>query len=134
MSFSIGSSSAGMGPRSVLEHFGSNQREGEMFNREVVTRMLQYLKPYRWRMVLALFLTIVESGLTLLSPYLLKEATDNHILTGDFPGLVRIAIYLGLSFIGLHGTGIVPDDCGIRFDVIISLPSERSNRQPYPDG
>jgi ABC-type multidrug transport system fused ATPase/permease subunit len=102
MSFSIGSSSAGMGPRSVLEHFGSNQREGEMFNREVVTRMLQYLKPYRWRMVLALFLTIVESGLTLLSPYLLKEATDNHILTGDFPGLVRIAIYLGLSFIGLY--------------------------------
>jgi ABC-type multidrug transport system fused ATPase/permease subunit len=102
MSFSIGSSSAGMGPRSVLEHFGGTQREGEMFNREVVTRMLQYLKPYRWRMVLALFLTIVESGLTLLSPYLLKEATDNHILTGDFPGLVRIAIYLGLSFIGLY--------------------------------
>jgi ABC-type multidrug transport system fused ATPase/permease subunit len=102
MSFSIGSSSAGMGPRSVLEHFGGTQREGEMFNREVVTRMLQYLKPYRWRMALALFLTIVESGLTLLSPYLLKEATDNHILTGDFPGLVRIAIYLGLTFIGLY--------------------------------
>ena len=102
MSFSIGSSSAGMGPRTVLERFGSNQREGEMFNREVVTRMLRYLKPYRWRMALALFLTIVESGLTLLSPYLLKEATDNYILTGDFPGLVRIAIYLGLTFIGLY--------------------------------
>ena len=102
MSFSIGSSSAGMGPRTVLERFGSNQREGEMFNREVVTRMLQYLKPYRWRMLLALFLTIVESGLTLLSPYLLKEATDNYILIGDFPGLVRIAIYLGLTFIGLY--------------------------------
>ena len=102
MSFSIGSSSAGMGPRSVLEHFGSNQREGEMFNREVVTRMLQYLKPYRWRMVLALFLTVVESGLTLLSPYLLKEATDNYILKGDFPGLVRITIFLGLTFISLY--------------------------------
>ncbi len=102
MSFSIGSSSAGMGPRSVLEHFGGTQREGEMFNRDVVNRMLQYLKPYRWRMALALFLTIVESGLTLLSPYLLKEATDNHILKGDFPGLVRIAIYLGLTFISLY--------------------------------
>ncbi len=102
MSFSIGSSSAGMGPRSVLEHFGGTQREGEMFNRDVVTRMLQYLKPYRWRMVFALFLTIVESGLTLLSPYLLKEATDKYILTGDFPGLVRIAIYLGLTFISLY--------------------------------
>ncbi|MBE0684868.1 MAG: ABC transporter ATP-binding protein [Anaerolineaceae bacterium] len=102
MSFSIGSSSVGMGPRSVLEHFGGTQREGEMFNRDVVSRMLQYLKPYRWRMVFALILTIVESGLTLLSPYLLKEATDNHILKGDFPGLVRIAIYLGLTFISLY--------------------------------
>jgi len=102
MSFSIGSSSAGMGPRSVLEHFGGTQREGEMFNRDVVSRMLQYLKPYRWRMVFALILTIVESGLTLLSPYLLKEATDSHILKGDFPGLVRIAIYLGLTFISLY--------------------------------
>jgi len=102
MSFSIGSSSPGMGPRTVLQNFGSNQREGEMFNRDVVRRMLQYLKPYRWRMGLALFLTILESGLTLLSPYLLKEATDNHILKGDFPGLVRIAIYLALTFISLY--------------------------------
>ncbi len=102
MSFSIGSSSPGMGPRSALEHFGSNQREGEMFNRQVVSRMLQYLKPYRWRMTAALFLTLIESGLTLLSPYLLKEATDNHILVGDFPGLVRIAIYLAITFISLY--------------------------------
>ncbi len=102
MSFSIGSSSTGMGPRTVLEQFGSNQREGEMFNREVVRRMLQYLRPYRWRMVLALLLTVVESGLTLLSPYLLKEATDNYILKGDFPGLLRIAIFLGFTFVSLY--------------------------------
>ncbi|MDX9850019.1 MAG: ABC transporter ATP-binding protein [Anaerolineaceae bacterium] len=102
MSFSIGSSSPGMGPRTVLENFGGNQREGEMFNRDVVKRMLLYLKPYRWRMGLALFLTILESGLTLLSPYLLKEATDSYILKGNFPGLVRIAIYLALTFISLY--------------------------------
>ena len=73
-----------------------------MFNRDVVKRMLLYLKPYRWRMGLALFLTILESGLTLLSPYLLKEATDSYILKGNFPGLVRIAIYLALTFISLY--------------------------------
>ncbi len=102
MSFSIGSSSPGMGPRTVLENFGGTQGQGEMFNRDVVARMLQYLRPYRWRMGLALFLTILESGLTLLSPYLLKVATDNYILKGNFPGLVRIAIYLALTFIALY--------------------------------
>jgi ABC-type multidrug transport system fused ATPase/permease subunit len=102
MSFSIGSSSAGMGPRSILEHLGGNQREGEMFNREVVMRMLQYLKPHRLKMTFALILTLIESGLTLLTPYLLKEAVDSHILPGDFPGLVRISIIIAVTFVALY--------------------------------
>ena len=102
MSFSIGTSSPGMGPRSALEHFGSNQREGEMFNREVVVRMLQYLKPHRWKMVLALLLTLIESGLTLLTPYLMKVAIDQYIVPGDFPGLIRIVIYISVTFVGLY--------------------------------
>lgn len=102
MSFSIGSSSAGMGPRSILEHLGGNQREGEMFNREVVMRMLQYLKPHRLKMTFALILTLIESGLTLLTPYLLKEAVDSYILPGDFPGLVRISIIIAVTFVALY--------------------------------
>ncbi len=102
MSFSIGTSSPGMGPRSALENFGSNQREGEMFNRDVVSRMLQYLKPHRWKMVVALFLTLVESGLTLLTPYLMKEAIDQYIVPGDFNGLFRIVIIITITFIGLY--------------------------------
>ena len=102
MSFSIGSSSSGMGPRSVLEHFGGNQREGEMFNREVVRRMLQYLRPHRLKMSFALFLTLIESGLTLMTPFLLKEAIDRYILPGDFPGLVRISIIIAVTFVALY--------------------------------
>ncbi len=102
MSFSIGTSSPGMGPRSALEHFGGNQREGEMFNREVVQRMLQYLKPHRWKMIAALFLTLLESGLTLLTPYLMKVAIDQFIVPGDFPGLVRIVIIIIVVFFGLY--------------------------------
>ncbi len=101
MSFSIGTSSPGMGPRSALENFGGNQREGEMFNREVVKRMLQYLKPHRWKMIAALFLTLMESGLTLLTPYLMKVAIDQYIIPADFPGLVRIVIIIVAVFVGL---------------------------------
>jgi len=101
MSFSIGTSSPGMGPRSALENFGGNQREGEMFNREVVKRMLQYLKPHRWKMIAALFLTLMESGLTLLTPYLMKVSIDQYIIPADFPGLVRIVIIIVVVFVGL---------------------------------
>jgi len=101
MSFSIGSASSGMGPRSAMEQFGSNQREGALFNRQVVRRMLAYLYPHRWKMLAAFLLTIGESGLALLSPYLLKVAIDQYIVPGDMNGLLRIAIWIGLSFIGV---------------------------------
>jgi ATP-binding cassette subfamily B multidrug efflux pump len=102
MSFSIGSASSGMGPRSALENFGSNnQQGGEVFNRHVVGRMLSYLRPYRWKMLVALLLTLCESGLTLLSPYLIKVAIDQYITPKDQRGLISIAIWIGLSFIGL---------------------------------
>ncbi|HSF79841.1 MAG TPA: ABC transporter ATP-binding protein [Anaerolineales bacterium] len=104
MSFSIGSSSAGMGPRHALDQFGSHdesQRGGDVFNRRVLLRMLAYLKPYRWMMAAAFALTLAESSLTLLTPYLFKIAIDQHIATGDLPGLTRVALWIGAAFAGL---------------------------------
>lgn len=101
MSFSIGSTSSGMGPRSAMEQFGGNQREGDLFNKQVVIRMLAYLRPHRWKMFAAFLLTICESGLVLLSPYLLKIAIDQYIVPGNTNGLLRIVIWIGLSFIGV---------------------------------
>lgn len=103
MSFSIGPSSAGLGPRSLLEDFGSpGQREGEVFNRRVVGRMLAYLRPFQWKMLAALLLTLLQSGLTLLSPYLVKVAIDQYITPGDRAGLVKIALMIAASFIALY--------------------------------
>ena len=102
MSFSIGSTSQGMGGRSTLEHFGSGgQRGGEVFNPRVVRRMFAYLRPHGWKMLVAFFLTLFESGLTLLSPYLIKVAIDQYITPGNQPGLVNIALLIAASFVGL---------------------------------
>ncbi len=103
MSFSIGPSSTGLGPRSLLEDFGSpGQREGDVFNRKVVGRMLAYLRPFQWKMLAALLLTLLQSGLTLLSPYLIKVAIDQYITPGDRVGLVKIAMMIAASFITLY--------------------------------
>ncbi len=100
MTFSIGSSSVGMGPRSALEDFGSEGKGGEVYNPKVVNRMLAYLKPYRGKMIIALILTLLESALTLMSPYLIKVAIDQYILPKDIDGLARISLILVGVFIG----------------------------------
>ena len=102
MSFSIGSGSPGMGPRSTLENFGKiDQNGGEVFNPKVFRRLISYLHPYQWKMQLALLLTIIESGLTLLSPYLIKVAIDQYITPGNLQGLKTISLLIAVSFVSL---------------------------------
>ena len=99
MSFSVGPS-FGLGPRSLLEDFGSiDSKGGNIYNPRVVKRMLAYLKPHKWRMLGAFLLTLVQSGLTLLTPYLIKVAIDQNITQGDMAGLVKIAVLLAISFV-----------------------------------
>ncbi len=102
MSFSIGSSTFGMGPRSTLEDFGSiDQQGGEIYNRKVVSRMLSYLRPHQWKMLAAFILTLAESGLTLLTPYLVKIAIDQYITPGRRDGLLMIALQIAAAYVVL---------------------------------
>lgn len=93
-----------MGPRHALEDFGSKEQVGVAFNRRVVARMLVYLRPFWRQMLTAFVLMVLESGLTLLTPFLLKEAIDRYIAQGDLPGLTRIALAIAGSFVGLYLT------------------------------
>ncbi len=100
MSFSIGSTSPRMGPRGAMEQFGEKEG-GHALNGRVILRLLAYLRPYRRRMALAFALMLVESGLTLLIPYLLKVAIDQHIAQSDAAGLSRIAGLTAVAFSGI---------------------------------
>ena len=103
MSFSIGSVSPGMGPRVALDRFGNTEGvAGEVYNPRVVRRMLTYLFPYWWQMAAAFLLMLVESGTTLLIPYLLKVAIDENITGGNLPGLHRTALTIAAGFVVLY--------------------------------
>lgn len=53
-------------------------------------RLVAYLKPYRWRVIVAVLITILVSALGPLRPYLIKIAVDDKIQHGDYNGLVSI--------------------------------------------
>ena len=102
MSFSIGNVSSGMGPRDALGRFGSGEQVEEgRFNPKVIRRLLSYLRPHTWKMIAASFLTLAESGLTLLTPYLTKVAIDQYIVPKNATGLWGIAGVIAASFVAL---------------------------------
>lgn len=59
-------------------------------------RLLGFLKPYRYLVLLSLILLILSTVLTLVTPVLTKTAIDNYILATNADGLLRLALIIVL--------------------------------------
>jgi ATP-binding cassette subfamily B protein len=60
----------------------SNQEEevlGKAYDGRLMRRLLTYLRPYKWRVVVALAAIILKSGLDVLGPFLTKIAIDKYL-------------------------------------------------------
>jgi ATP-binding cassette, subfamily B, multidrug efflux pump len=65
---------------------------GKAYDARLMRRLLQYLRPYKPQVALALAAIIAASILQLAQPYLMKLAIDRYIANGDLRGVDRIAI------------------------------------------
>jgi len=102
MSLSIGGSTSISGPRSIIDNLGGGNEAD--FNPQVARRLFTLLLPFRTTMALAFLCMVGATGLSLLAPYLVKVAIDNHIARGDTAGLTGIALLTGLAFLGIYLT------------------------------
>jgi ATP-binding cassette subfamily B multidrug efflux pump len=91
------------GPASTLRQAGSAAPAGRLFHWPVVRRMLVYLRPYRVRIALAALLMLAGTGLSLLTPYLIKVAIDLAIGGHNFPLLIQVSGLTALAFVALFG-------------------------------
>jgi ATP-binding cassette subfamily B multidrug efflux pump len=113
MGFGIGSTNPGMGPRGVLHGFSGKDAEerkfniGEVFSKRVTGRLLGFLRPYLKQMAVAFVAMLAITGVTLLTPYLLKIAIDQYITLGDQQGLTQVALIIGGAYIVLYAASAV---------------------------
>ena len=107
MGFSIGSAGVRVGgPSGALEGY-ADKVEGRSFNLRVLWYMLIFVRPYVLRMVVAFIAMLISTGLTLLSPFLVKLAIDGPIATSDLNGLNQIALVMLVAFISLYIASMV---------------------------
>jgi len=78
---------------------------GKAYDARLILRLLTYLRPCGFLVLLALLFLAGYTGAQLLGPYLVKVAIDRYIAVGDLAGLNRVALLyvgaVGLSF-GFH--------------------------------
>jgi len=75
---------------------------GKAYDGKLMRRLLHYLRPYKWYVVLGIVLSMVVSALEAVRPYFTKIAVDDNIKNHDEHGLLITALMF-LSVLTLRG-------------------------------
>lgn len=74
---------------------------GRIYDAQLTRRLLQYLKPYKWRVFFALALTLVVTPLQAVAPYLFHAAIDWYIDPAIHHAISREAAFKGIAWVAL---------------------------------
>ena len=80
--------------------FHEDDTIAKSYDRQLLVRLLRYLRPYKAAVAVSFLLIVLMAGLDLVGPYLTKVAIDDHIARGDAPGLARVALLYLLALVG----------------------------------
>ena len=85
----------------ATDAFHEEEALGKAYDARLMRRLLRYLRPYRLRVVVAIGLLILGSGVEILGPWLTQIAIDDAIPDGDRRLLAILAgAYLGSIVLG----------------------------------
>ncbi|CAN5323989.1 ABC transporter ATP-binding protein [soil metagenome] len=74
---------------------------GNIVDLSVLKRLYKFIKPYEGRFYFLIILTLATAILAPVRPYLILLAVDNHIMVGDYQGLLNITLIL-IGLLVLH--------------------------------
>jgi ATP-binding cassette subfamily B multidrug efflux pump len=107
---------------------------GNIIDWSVLTRLMKFVTPYRWRFVVVIVLTVVLGVLAPTRPFLIQYTLDNDVANGDYAGMVNmmwillgllvfqsIAQYIHTYISGWLGQQIIRDIRAKLYEHIISL-------------
>ena len=84
----------------LYEYSDEEQDLGKVYDRVLMKRLLAYLKPYKFQLLIIGFLMVGNAVSRLAGPFLMQRAIDNHITVGIPDGLSTIAIFFLFALIG----------------------------------
>ena len=80
---------------------------GKAYDSRLMKRLLQYMAPYKWRVVFALALVTVVTPLELAPPILFQRAIDNYLVPGSKGAILRATAWHGILLISAFYLGVL---------------------------
>jgi ATP-binding cassette subfamily B multidrug efflux pump len=84
-----------------MSDFREEEALGKAYDSHLLRRLMTYLRPYKWSVVFAVFLTLLVGPLEVVGPYLFGFTVDKYIVPGVDQSIPWQVALRGVSFISL---------------------------------
>jgi len=98
-----------------MSDFREEEKLGKIYDTRLTTRLLGYLRPYRWMVVIVFALTLGWTAAQLIQPYLWKVAIDSYIDPGFSRTIARNAALKGVLFVAWAYMGTLLASFGLQY-------------------
>ena len=79
-----------------MSDFREEEKLGKLYDSRLTTRLMKYLRPYRWKVVLAVSISLAVAGTEILKPYLFAVAIDSYVVPAVKGTVPHHAAVIGL--------------------------------------
>lgn len=82
-----------------MSDFREEEKLGKLYDSQLTRRLMKYLHPYRWRVLLAISFTFGLNAMEILGPYLFGFGIDKYVVPGFKHTITRSAVVTGLGWV-----------------------------------
>ena len=63
-----------------MHYHSDEESEIGFYDKQMMTRLMRFLKPHKYKFMLALILMLITAGYNMITPYMQKIAIDDYIM------------------------------------------------------
>lgn len=82
-----------------MSDFREEEKLGKLYDSRLTTRLMKYLRPYKWKVALAVSISLAVAGLEILQPFLFAIAIDKYVVPTATHAMPYRAALTGLLWI-----------------------------------
>ena len=98
-----------------MSDFREEEKLGKLYDSQLTRRLMQYLRPYRLQVVLAVSFTLGITALEIVGPFLFSVGIDRYIIPGFDGTIARTAAVLGLVWVAAAYAGSILASFGLQY-------------------
>ena len=98
-----------------MSDFREEEKLGRLYDSQLTRRLMQYLRPYRLQVVLAVSFTLGITALEIVGPFLFSVGIDRYIIPGFDGSIARTAAVLGLVWVAAAYAGSILASFGLQY-------------------